>query len=155
MENHQARDMKGGYKSLAVEMGIDFVIMYFVMYTMIATVAHLHLNINNLYMTLMMLSPMAVVMLVSMRSMFPSRQLNWIIIAGATLVFVASFVGMRTQAAVGNKELLRAMIPHHSGAILMCERASLTDPEVKALCAQIIPAQRDEIARMEIILKRY
>ena len=155
MEKQEGHAMQGGYQRMAVELGIDFVIMYFVMYTMIATVAHLHLNINNLYMTLMMLSPMAIVMLLSMRSMFPSRQLNWILIVGAMLVFGASLAGMRTQAAVGNKGLLTAMIPHHSGAILMCERAALTDPEIQALCAKIIPAQRDEIARMEQMLKRY
>jgi uncharacterized protein (DUF305 family) len=71
------------------------------------------------------------------------------------VVFAASFAAMRTQAAVGNEQFLRSMIPHHSGAILMCEQASITDPEIAALCTQIVRSQREEIARMQEILKRY
>ena len=59
------------------------------------------------------------------------------------------------QGAVGNEQFLRSMIPHHSGAILMCEQASLTDPEIIALCAQIIPSQSQEIQQMQEILERY
>lgn len=155
MEQHQGHKTKGSYTSFAIELAIDFVIMFFVMYTMIATLGHLYININNVYMTLMMVAPMAVVMLVTMRSMFPSRRLNWIIGIAAVVVFAASFAAMRTQAAVGNEQFLRSMIPHHSGAILMCEQASITDPAIAALCAQIIPAQQEEIRQMQEILKRY
>ncbi|PZR51454.1 MAG: DUF305 domain-containing protein, partial [Stutzerimonas stutzeri] len=132
---------QGQYRSLAVEIVLDFIVMYFVMYTMIATVAHLRFNLNNVYMTLMMVAPMTVIMLVSMRSMFPSRRINLAIGAAAILVFALSFAGMRTQAGIGNAEFLRAMIPHHSGAILMCEQATLTDPEIKALCGDIVASQ--------------
>ncbi|MFC5423667.1 DUF305 domain-containing protein [Bosea eneae] len=153
MEQHS--DMKQGqYRSLAVEIVLDFIVMYFVMYTMIATVAHLRFNLNNVYMTLMMVAPMTVIMLVSMRSMFPSRRINLAIGAAAILVFALSFAGMRTQAGIGNAEFLRAMIPHHSGAILMCEQATLTDPEIKALCGDIVASQRKEIAQMEALLAR-
>ncbi|WP_436096852.1 DUF305 domain-containing protein [Bosea sp. LjRoot237] len=122
---------------------------------MIATLAHFHLNLNNVYMTLMMLAPMAVVMLVSMRSMFPSRRINLAICVGAIAIFLVSFIGMRTQAGVGNAEFLRSMIPHHSGAVLMCEQASVTDPEIVALCRSIIESQQKEIAQMQAILQRY
>jgi hypothetical protein len=145
---------KGSYKSLLVELTIDFVVMYLVMYTMIATLDHFHFNLNNVYMTLMMVAPMTIVMLVAMRSMYPSRRKNVAIGVAAALVFVASFVGMRTQAAVGDKEFLRSMIPHHSGAILMCERASIHDPEIESLCQRIVKSQADEIAEMEAILER-
>ena len=154
MENHAGHAMKGSYKGLALEMAIDFVIMYLVMYTMIATLDHFYLNINNIYMTLMMVAPMTIIMLVAMRSMYPSRRLNLSIGTGAALVFVASFAAMRTQAAVGNREFLRSMIPHHSGAILMCEQASISDPEIVALCGEIVRAQEAEIARMKVILQR-
>lgn len=154
MEAHRAHSGKGAYGRLAAELAVDFVIMYLVMFTMIATLDHFHHNLNMAYMTLMMVSPMAVVMLVSMRSMFPFARLNWAIGLVALLVFAASFYAMRTQAAIDDAEFLRAMIPHHSGAILMCEQATLSDPEVIALCDEIIPAQRDEIARMEAILER-
>jgi hypothetical protein len=150
----QGRAMKGSYIALGVELAVDFVIMYLVMYTMIATLDHFYLNINNVYMTLMMVAPMAVVMLVAMRSMFPSRRTNLVLVAAAALVFAASFFAMRSQAAVGDEEFLRSMIPHHSGAILMCEQASLTDREIIALCDNIVRSQQDEIAQMRAILAR-
>ena len=121
MQHHSGQHMQGSHKELTIELVIDFVIMYLVMYTMIASLGHFYLNLNNVYMTLMMVAPMAVVMLVAMRSMFTSRRLNVSIVVGAVLVFIASFGAMRTQAAVGDEQFLRSMIPHHSGAILMCE----------------------------------
>ena len=146
--------MKGSYRSLLIELAIDFVIMYLVMYTMIATLDHFHFNLNTVYMTLMMVAPMALVMLVFMRSMFPSRRANLIIGAAAVALFAVGFWGMRTQAAVGDAEFLRAMIPHHSGAILMCREARLRDPEIIRLCDGIVRSQQQEIAQMEAILAR-
>lgn len=154
MDNHAHHEMRGSYRRFAAEMAIDFVIMYFVMFTMIATLDHFYHNINNVYMTLMMVAPMSILMLIFMRSMYRSKRLNIIVISTAVLVFLASFVAMRTQAGVGDKEFLKSMIPHHSGAVLMCEEASLTDPEILAMCRDIVSGQRDEIARMEAILER-
>jgi len=142
------------YRNLAIELLIDFVIMYLVMFTMIATLDHFRFNLNNVYTTLMMVAQMAVVMLLSMRSMFQNRRANWIIIGVAAVVFAASFYAMRTQAAINDQELIRGMIPHHSGAILMCEKAKLIDPELIALCDEIIVAQEREIAQMQAILDR-
>lgn len=145
----------GPYRSLYLELALDFVIMYLVMYTMIAVLSDFYLNVNNVYMTLMMVAPMAVVMLVAMRSMFPSKRMNVAIGMGCVIVFAASFIAMRTQAAVGNEQFLRSMIPHHSGAILMCEQSDITDPEISALCDQIIESQNREITQMKAILERY
>ncbi len=142
------------YRNLAIELLIDFVIMYLVMFTMIATLDDFRFNLNNVYTTLMMVAQMAVVMLLSMRSMFQNRRANWIIIGVAAVVFAASFYAMRTQAAINDQELIRGMIPHHSGAILMCEKAKLIDPELIALCDEIIVAQEREIAQMQAILDR-
>ena len=153
MKSHDKHAMH--YQHFAIEIGIDFVIMYLVMYTMIATLDHFYLNVNNTYMTLMMVSPMAIVMLVSMRSMFPAQRANWAIIAVAAIVFLGSFVAMRTQAAVGDVQFLKSMIPHHSGAILMCERSEVTDPAIIDLCKAIVDGQRKEIVQMQEILKRY
>lgn len=154
MQQHSGHT-HGSYKQLTIELLVDFVIMYLVMYTMIASLDHFFVNINNAYMTLMMVAPMALVMLVGMRSMFPSKRLNLAIGTGAAVVFIASFVAMRTQAAVGDEQFLRSMIPHHSGAILMCEQSTITDPEISALCKQIVESQKSEIAQMEAILQRY
>jgi uncharacterized protein (DUF305 family) len=154
MKDHSAQHDSAAYRSLALELVIDFVIMYFVMYTMIESVGHLYLNVNNVYMTMMMVAPMAAVMLVSMRSMFRKKNLNLAIGVTAAAVFAASFFAMRTQAIVGDRQFLRSMIPHHSGAILMCEEAALSDPEIVALCRDIVASQKAEIAKMEQLLAR-
>jgi len=154
MSEHTMHASKAVYRTFAIELAIDFAIMYFVMYTMIASFGHFYFNVSSVYMTLMMVSPMAIVMLVSMRSMFQRQKRNLAIAIAAVAVFALSFVGMRTQAAVGDRQFLRSMIPHHSGAILMCEQASLTDPDVVSLCREIVAAQRIEIAKMEQLLAR-
>ncbi len=61
---------------------------------------------------------------------------------------------MRTQGLVGDRQFLRSMIPHHSGAILMCEQASIRDPELKSLCGNIITSQKQEIDQMKAMLAR-
>lgn len=142
------------YRSFAIELLIDFAIMYLVMFSMIATLNHFYFNLNNVYMTLMMVAPMTILMLVMMRSMYQDKRLNLIIGGAAVLVFALSFYAMRTQAAIGDKELIRGMIPHHSGAILMCGKARLTDPELIALCDDIVSAQEREISQMQTILDR-
>ena len=151
--NPRQRHAAASYLRLGAELAVDFVIMYFVMYSMIAVPAHLWLNLNNVYMTLMMVAPMALVMLVAMRSMFPSRPANVAIAAAAVAVFAGGFAAMRTQAAIGDTEFLRSMIPHHSGAILMCREARLSDPHIVELCRQIVRSQTDEIAQMEAMLR--
>src|SRR3546814_11530189 len=107
------------------------------MYTMIRSLDHFYLNINNVWMALMMVMPMALVMMVAMRSMFPSRNRNLLVVAGAPVVFGVSYYGMRTQWAVGDEQFLKSMIPHHSGAILMCQEASITDPELQSFFREI------------------
>jgi hypothetical protein len=154
-DTHETKHKMRSYGALGVEMLIDFIIMYFVMYTMIASLGHLYLNINNVYMTLMMVAPMTIVMLVAMRSMYRSKRMNFVIAIAATVTFVLSFIAMRTQAAVGDEQFLRSMIPHHSGAILMCGRATLSDPQIVTLCDSIVESQQREIAEMQAILERH
>ena len=142
------------YRNLAIELIVHSMIMYLVMYTMIATLDHFYFNLNNVYMTLMMVTPMALLMLVLMRSMYENKRANLIIAIGAVVIFAGSFYAMRSQAAIGDKELIRGMIPHHSGAILMCGKAKLTDPELITLCDEIVDAQEREIAQMQAVLER-
>jgi len=68
--------------------------------------------------------------------------------------FLGSYALIRTQTTIGDRAFTRSMIPHHSGAILMCQEASLRDPELKALCGEIIKGQRREIDQMKAILPR-
>ena len=141
------------YKKLALAISINAVIMFLLTYVMIDSLNHLYLNINKVYMTLMMVAPMVIVMLVVMRSMYENKKLNNILIALFSGLFILSFLLARTQTPVGDGQFLRSMIPHHSSAILMCEQAAITDPEIISLCEEIVEAQVEEIAQMEALLE--
>jgi uncharacterized protein (DUF305 family) len=147
--------MHAHYAKLAINLVLSCVIMYFVMFAMIDGVGDFFNNINMFYMALMMVAPMAVLMLLLMGSMYQNRRLNIALHAGFVALFVLAFAGIRTQAGVGDGQFLRSMIPHHSGAILMCREAQITDPEIAALCRRIEESQRSEIDQMNRILTRY
>jgi uncharacterized protein (DUF305 family) len=90
-----------------------------------------------------------------MWGMFKHKRLNYVLLIGFTALFVAAFWMGRAETFVDDQAFLRSMIPHHSRAILVCQEADLSDPEVIELCEQIIEAQREEITQMEAILDRY
>jgi len=144
--------MNSPYLKLALQTLFGGVIMYLVMFVMIDGLSSFYNNLNMLYMTLMMVAPMLAAMVVAMRSMFPSTTLNGAIVAASIVVFLGSFALIRTQTTIGDTAFLRSMIPHHSGAILMCREASLANPEIIELCKGIIASQRSEIEQMRRIL---
>ena len=146
--------MKNAYASLAVQTIISGIIMYLVMFVMIDSLGSFYNNLNMLYMTLMMVAPMVVLMIVAMWHMFPSKAANVALLVGSLVIFAGSFALIRTQTTIGDTAFLRSMIPHHSGAILMCREASLNDPEIVRLCDQIKESQRREIDEMKAILAR-
>ena len=146
--------MKPAYRSLALQTIVSGVIMYLVMFVMIDRLSSFYNNLNMLYMTLMMVSPMVVLMIVAMPGMFPSKRLNTFLLLGSAVAFFGSFGLIRTQTTIGDTAFLRSMIPHHSGAILMCREASLRDPELKSLCQDIIRSQQQEIDQMKGMLAR-
>lgn len=146
--------MKNAYMSLAVQTIVSGVIMYFVMFVMIDNLGSFYNNLNMFYMTLMMVAPMVVAMILAMRHMFPSKGANAALLAASVIIFFGSFALIRTQTTIGDSAFLRSMIPHHSGAILMCQEASISDPQVKRLCGEIIKSQREEISEMKGILGR-
>jgi uncharacterized protein (DUF305 family) len=146
--------MKNAYASLALQTIISAIAMYLVMFVMIDGLGSFYNNLNMLYMTLMMVAPMVVLMILAMRHMFPSKAANMALLVGAALVFVGSFALIRTQTTIGDVQFLRSMIPHHSGAILMCREAKLGDPEIIALCERIKQSQAEEIDQMKAILAR-
>ena len=80
-------------------------------------------NLNTFYMTLMMVTPMGALMLLMMPMMYRNRRWNAALYGAFALVFALSFYAMREQALVGDRQFLRSMIPHHSGALLMCREA--------------------------------
>lgn len=146
--------MKNPYLCLAVQTVASGVIMYLVMFVMIDGLDSFYNNLNMLYMTLMMVAPMVVLMILAMRHMFPSRGANAALLLGSLVVFLGCFALIRTQATIGDRAFLRSMIPHHSGAILMCKEASLTDPQIIRLCGEIKESQRREIDEMKAMLAR-
>jgi hypothetical protein len=73
----------------------------------------------------------------------------------AAVTFLLGFVAVRTQLGVGDRQLLQSMIPHESATILMCERASLSHPEVVALCRRLIASRRVDIEQMQILLTQH
>ncbi len=95
---------------------------------------------------------MAIIMLGYMLGMYRIRALNIAILAGAVLVFGASVYLLRSQRTVDDLAWMRAMIPHHSIAILTSERAQITDPRVRDLADQIIETQRREIDLMRQLI---
>jgi len=151
---HASMSPRGPYLMLSANLLVSAVIMYFVMFTMIWSVGDLFHNLNTFYMALMMVTPMGMLMLAMMGSMYRNARLNGALHAGFVLVFVLSFYAMRDQSLVGDRQFLRSMIPHHSGAILMCERAAIDDAEIRDLCAGIIASQAREIEQMKAILAR-
>lgn len=145
---------KGNYTKFMLMLLVSFVIMYGVMFLNVASTDHIYLNINRLYMTLLMVAPMALVMLAFMPMMYKDKKMNTLIIVASIVVIVGAFLMLRNQVAVGDKQFMQSMIPHHSSAILVSSQATLTDPEVKKLAQDIIKAQEKEIAQMKAILKR-
>ena len=142
------------YGMFAVNMALSLVVMYFLMFSMIEGWADFRNNLNMAYMALTMVAPMGIIMLATMRGMYRRRKANAFLYFGLTVLFVAALAGTRTQVSIDNVEFIASMIPHHSGAILMCREAQLTDGELIDLCRRISEGQRKEIEQMNAIRAR-
>lgn len=129
------------------------VIMFGLMYLNTYELSHVYFSETRVYMALIMGATMSFVMLIFMRKMYTKRLVNIAIIALSSLVFVISLFLVRSQATITDVSWMRAMIPHHSIAILTSERANITDPRVKELANSIIEAQLKEIAEMKALIK--
>jgi hypothetical protein len=141
------------YAALLASLGVSFVVMYFLMYSMADRRSHVYLNLSNAYMAGLMAGSMVPVMLVTMPGMFKNRKKNAALWAASAAALGLFWVLLRTEAGVGDRQFMRAMIPHHSAAIQMCKESSLTDPRVKKLCEDIAASQEREIAEMEAMLE--
>lgn len=122
--------------------------MYFLMYFNILEIDHFWYSESKLYMALFMGAWMAVAMLLFMWKMYENKKVNYAILGTAVLVFSLGLYLERSQTTVQDVNYMKAMIPHHSIAILTSTRAEISDPEVRALADEIIKAQREEIAIM-------
>lgn len=150
----QMQPSMGMYGKFAAMIGLSFVSMYILMYAMVDSIDSVYPNINQLYMAGLMTAPMVILEMLLMGAMYENKAANIGIVAVAAIALVAFFAFIRVQAAVGDRQFLKSMIPHHSGAILMCRQAKITDPEIKKLCSEILDSQEREINQMKAILTR-
>jgi hypothetical protein len=142
------------YIRFAIMIGLSFVAMYIFMYAMVDMFSNVFPNINQFYMAGLMTAPMVVFELLLMGMMYPNKKLNIGIIGLSIVALIFFWVGVRQQIGIGDEQFLKSMIPHHAGAILMCEQAKITDPEVRQLCKNILTSQQEEISQMRGILER-
>jgi hypothetical protein len=157
MENMESKSEKmtgTAYQKFGVTMAISFIIMYGIMFLNVSETNHIYLSLTRTYMTLLMISTMAIVMLLMMGKMYTNKKINSFIIIVSVLVFGLVFTALRTQTPVGDEQYMKAMIPHHSSAIMTSENANIQDPELRKLADDIIDAQKKEIAQMKAILDR-
>ncbi|MGY9048680.1 hypothetical protein P775_15585 [Puniceibacterium antarcticum] len=128
------------------------VVMFGLMYLNTYALDHVFFSETRSYMALYMGAVMAVIMLAFMLGMYTNRAANIAIFAGGIVVFALSLFLVRSQSTIDDTSWMRAMIPHHSIAILTSERANISDPRVRALADGIIEAQRLEIAEMKALI---
>ncbi|MEZ0482107.1 DUF305 domain-containing protein [Planococcus sp. SSTMD024] len=141
------------YLKFGIMIGTSTFIMYWLMYLNVFEVAHVSFSETRLYMALIMGSVMAIVMLLFMWPMYKNKKANVGILAGSALIFALSLYLVRSQVLIEDTGWMKAMIPHHSIAILTSERANISDPRVRQLADDIIEAQRKEIAEMEQLIE--
>lgn len=141
------------YRNLFIMALLSFISMYVLMYAMVDRFGNVYSSVNQVYMAGLMTAPMIVIELLIMRGMYHNRRLNALIAGASVVAGIAFFLFIRQQTGVADQQFLRSMIPHHSGAILMCEEARLRDPELQRLCQNIITSQQREIDQMTAMLR--
>ncbi len=155
MEHTKGQSKHGNYTKFALMLAASFVAMYITMYLNTYAIDHVYFSLTRFYMTCLGISAMAVIMWFFMRNMYKNKTKNISIIVGSFVLFVSALGLVRAQKPIiGDVLWMRAMIPHHSIAILTSERADIQDPEVKKLAEDIIEAQRKEIEQMKSMINR-
>lgn len=144
--------MGSGYPLLALALTLSLAVMFPLSMAFVDRLGHFYLNLSNFYMAVTMVAPMGLIMLAVMHGMFPDRRINIALAVGfVALFFLGLWLG-RTEALVGDEQFLKAMIPHHSRAVLVCQEADIDAQDIRQLCDQIIATQLEEIAIMERML---
>jgi len=142
----------GKYGRFGLMIACSTLVMYGLMYLNTYALAHVHFSQTRAWMALLMGAAMTIVMLLFMLGMYPSKRMNTAILAGAAVMFAVALWLVRSQATVDDVAYMRAMIPHHSIAIMTSERAGIADPRVRKLADTISATQRREIAEMEALI---
>ncbi|MEP7148465.1 MAG: DUF305 domain-containing protein [Acidobacteriota bacterium] len=141
------------YTKFAAMIATSTIVMFGLMYLNTYQLDHIFFSETRAYMALVMGATMAVIMLLFMLKMYESWRVNAGILVGSAALFVLALWLVRSQTTIEDVSYMRAMIPHHSIAILTSERANITDPRVRKLADGIIEAQKREIAEMEDLIK--
>ena len=128
-------------------------VMFGLMYLNTYALEHVYFSETRSWMALYMGAAMAIIMLLFMLGMYHDKRKNILILGGAALIFAGSLFLVRSQDTISDQAWQKAMIPHHSIAILTSERANIDDKRVRELADGIIKAQRKEIKEMEWLIK--
>ncbi len=144
--------MSYSYGRFLAMIATSTIVMFGLMYLNTYAADHIFFSETRAYMALYMGATMAVIMLVFMLGMYGNAAANIAILAGSVVLFAVALYLVRSQAVIGDTSYMRAMIPHHSIAILTSERAGIADPRVRKLADGIIEAQRLEIAEMKALI---
>lgn len=154
MEHNNIQSKNNPYMKYALIMAVSFIIMYLVMFLNVAAFSHIYNSLTRFYMTTLMIAAMAIIMLLSMWKMYPNNKVNLVIIVFAATTFLGTLFLLRTQTFVGDVQYMKAMIPHHSSAIMTSSNVDFKDPEAKKLAEDIIAAQEREIKQMNEMIIR-
>jgi uncharacterized protein (DUF305 family) len=141
------------YLKFTLMIATSTIVMFVLMYLNTYESGHLFFSETRAWMALIMGSAMAVIMLLYMLPMYSNRKANIGILLGSVIVFSVSLWLVRSQTSVQDVSWMKAMIPHHSIAILTSERAEISDSRVRSLADRIIEAQREEIAEMKALIE--
>jgi len=143
------------YTKFILMLVASFVAMYITMYLNTYEIDHVYFSLTRFYMSCLGIATMAIIMFVAMRKMYQNKKKNIAIVLGSIVLFASALTLVRVQKPiVGDVLWMKAMIPHHSIAILTSERAGIKDPEVKKLAEDIIKAQKREIEEMKVMIER-
>lgn len=140
------------YTRFAAMIGTSTAVMYAAMFLNTYKFDHVLWSQTRAWMAVVMGAIMTVIMLSFMLSMYPRRRVNVAIYLMSVAAFIASLWLVRSQATVDDVDYMRAMVPHHSVAILTSERAHISDPRVRKLAEGIIESQRREIEEMKTLI---
>ncbi len=155
MKNSNQPSKNNNYTKFILMLAASFIAMYITMYLNTYEIDHVYFSLTRFYMSCLGIAAMAVIMWFFMRKMYQNKKKNIAILLGSLILFVSALGLVRAQGPiVGDVLWMKAMIPHHSIAILTSKRADIKDPEVKKLADDIIKAQEKEIAEMKTMIKR-
>nr|WP_205712304.1 DUF305 domain-containing protein [Euzebya rosea] len=141
-----------GYGRFFAMIATSTVVMFLLMYLNTYAWGHIQWSETRAWMALLMGSVMSAIMIGFMWRMYSRKGLNTAIVIGSVIVFAGSLFLVRSQLTVDGSEYMKAMIPHHSIAVLTSTRADIQDVRVRQLADEIIRAQRREIQEMEWLI---